>query len=75
MAFRKNKSTQKCIFLRIHMLTVEKFYDSDEKIIELEQTLVKLGNEVLAAGRSLTKERAEAAVLFSKKICFHYVRS
>ena len=25
MAFRKNKSTQKCLFLRKHMLTVEKF--------------------------------------------------
>ena len=25
MAFRKNKSTQKCLFIRKHMLTVEKF--------------------------------------------------
>jgi len=25
MAFRKNKSTQKCIFVRKHILTVEKF--------------------------------------------------
>ena len=36
MAFRKEKSTQKCIFLRKHALTVENHYDNDIKIIEEE---------------------------------------
>ena len=36
MAFRKDKSTHKSIFIRKHMLTVEKFYDKKVKIIEHE---------------------------------------
>ena len=36
MAFRKNKSTHKSIFIRKHMLTVEKYYDKKVKIIEHE---------------------------------------
>ena len=36
MAFRKKKSTQKCLVLRKHMLTVEKYYNKDIKIIEHE---------------------------------------
>ena len=36
MAFRKKKSTQKSIFIRKHMLTVEKHQDEDVKIIEHE---------------------------------------
>ncbi len=36
MAFRKNKSTQKSIFIRKHMLTVEKHYNKKVKIIEHE---------------------------------------
>ena len=36
MAFRKKKSTQKSIFIRKHMLTVEKYYDKKVKIIEHE---------------------------------------
>ena len=39
MAFRKNKSTQKCLFLRKHMLTIEKQYDKDIKIIEHESDI------------------------------------
>ena len=35
-AFEKNRSTQKSIFIRKHMLTVEKYYDKDVKIIEHE---------------------------------------
>ena len=35
-AFRKLKNTQKSIFIRKHMLTVEKHYDNDIKIIEEE---------------------------------------
>ena len=35
-AFEKNRSTQKSIFIRKHMLTVEKHYDKDVKIIEHE---------------------------------------
>ena len=33
-AFEKNRSTQKSIFIRKHMLTVEKYYDKNVKIIE-----------------------------------------
>ena len=36
MSFRKNKSTQKSIFIRKHMLTVEKNYNKKVKIIEHE---------------------------------------
>ena len=36
MAFRKEKSTQKSIFIRKHALTVEYHYDNDIKIIEEE---------------------------------------
>ena len=36
MAFRKEKSTQKSIFIRKHALTVENHYDKDIKIIEEE---------------------------------------
>ena len=36
MAFRKNKSTQKSIFIRKHMLTAEKHYNKKIKIIESE---------------------------------------
>ena len=35
-AFEKNRSPQKSIFIRKHMLTVEKYYDKDVKIIEHE---------------------------------------
>ena len=35
-AFEKNRSTQKSIFIRKHMLTVEKHYDKKVKIIEHE---------------------------------------
>ncbi len=35
MAFRKEKSTHKSIFIRKHMLTVEKYYDKTVKIIKL----------------------------------------
>lgn len=34
MAFRMNKSTQKSLFLRKHMLTIEHHYDKKIKIIE-----------------------------------------
>ena len=33
-AFEKNRSTQKSIFIRKHILRVEKHYDKDVKIIE-----------------------------------------
>ena len=36
MAFRKKKSTQKSLFIRKHMLTVEKHYNNKIKIIEHE---------------------------------------
>ncbi len=36
MAFRKHKSTHKSIFIRKHMLTVEKHYEIKIKIIEHE---------------------------------------
>ena len=36
MAFRKEKSTQKSIFIRKHALTVENHYDNDIKIVEEE---------------------------------------
>ena len=36
MAFRKNKSTQKSIFIRKHMLTAEKHQNKKIKIIESE---------------------------------------
>mgnify|MGYP003716906675 CR=1 FL=1 len=35
-AFEKNRSTQKSIFIRKHMLTVEEHYDKKVKIIEHE---------------------------------------